>query len=359
MILCIAGDPGGSRCVSPVALALLRMGEHVVVADHGFLSKEWPAEHAECVQSLEVVTEALPRCKALIFGSSTHDTCPLALARQAKYLGIPVIHVLDNWSFYMGRLCMDGQQAMIPDLYAVMDVQASNDAVADGVPAECIKITGHPGMSDAATAMEMLLTQDVNKLKNIYGIPLEKLSIAFVSEPFLQVMGADTSATGHVGFTEEEILTAFSEALQPYAKDVFVSLLPHPKHDVSQVEASWQRVRGALDGQVLVLPEGRRILGMVSGVAGMISILLYEAWLVGMPVLSVQPGCKINSMRRFSVLDGVTFADSWNIIAPQVSHWLGAARATNKRAPKQDLQLHKNAPGNIAALVLQMCERNV
>ena len=359
MILCIAGDPGGSRCVLPVALTLLRMGESVVVAANGFLAREWPDEYASCVQSMDAVRAALPACKALIFGSSTHDTRPLVLARQAKQLHIPVIHILDNWSSYMRRLCTDGLPALIPDIYAVMDAQAKKDAMAEGVPVDCIMLTGHPGMADATVAMEKLLAQNADELKQSSGIPHGRLSLAFVSEPFLQVMGADTSAPGHVGFTEEEVLASFANALQPYAKDVFVSVLPHPKHDVSQVEASWQRVRGVLDGQVLVLPEGRRILGMVSGVAGMISILLYEAWLVGMPVLSVQPGSKIDSMSHFRVLDGVTCADTWDVIDLQVAHWLKAARMTGKGAAKQDLLFHKNAPNKIAALTLQLCERNV
>ena len=359
MILCIAGDPGGSRCISPVALALLRMGKQVIVAAHGFLAREWPDEHAACVQSMDTVKAMLPHCKALIFGSSTHDTSPLTLARQAKKFGIPVIHVLDNWSCYMNRLCMDGLPALIPDAYAVMDTQAKNDAVAEGVPTNCVVITGHPGMADAAFAMERLVAENADKLKQAHGIPHGRLSLAFVSEPFLQVMGADTNAPGHVGFTEEEVLAAFVNALQPYAKDIYVSVLPHPKHDVSQVEASWQRVRGNLDGQVLVLPEGRKILGMVSGVAGMISILLYEAWLVGMPVLSVQPACKIDFMRRFSTLDSIILADSWDVVVPRVSWWLEAVRATDKCIPKQDLRFHKNAPDSIADLALQLCERNV
>lgn len=344
MILCAAGDPGGSRAILAVAEILFRHGETVRIPRHGTLGKEVPASMAGCLCDANEAFDFLPRCKALVFGSSTHDAWPLALARAAKAKGVVVMHVLDNWSSYMKRLCTDGLPPLLPDLYTAIDEESRRGAEAEGIPAASLVVAGHPGLADAADALERLVLQGRTGCAG-------PLHVAFVCEPFAMVFGRDCRVQGHPGFTEETVLESFAAALAPSAQDVRVYLLPHPKQRPEDIARLWDKVRGPLEGKVLNLPRGRDVLSMVSGVAGMASILLYEAWLGGFPVLSMQPDCRLPALRRFASLQDVAYTDKESAIPAITAGWLAQCRQTAPR-PRHELFLHKAAPRNVMEILL-------
>lgn len=344
MILCAAGDPGGSRAVLAVAETLLRRGETVRIPRHGTLAKEVPALMAGCLCDENEAFDFLPRCKALVFGSSTHDAWPLALARAAKAKGAVVMHVLDNWSTYMKRLCTDGLPPLVPDIYTVIDEESRKGAEAEGVPAAALVVAGHPGLADTADALERLAAQ---RRTGCAG----PLAVAFVCEPFAAVFGRDCRVQGHPGFTEETVLESFAAALATVAPDVHVYLLPHPKQRPEDISRLWDKVRGPLEGKVLSLPRGRDVLSMVSGVAGMASILLYEAWLGGFPVLSMQPDCRLPALRRFASLKDIAYTDKETAVPAATAEWLAQCRRTAP-VPRHELFFHKAAPRKIVEMLL-------
>lgn len=349
MILCIAGDPGGSRAVLPLAEALFRQGKTIRVPRHGTLARELPPHMAACLCDESEVIALLPQCKALVFGSSTDDAWPLAMARAAKEHGAIIMHVLDNWSSYRERLCTDGLPPLMPDIYATMDEESRKGAEAEGVPADSLVITGHPGLAAAAGTVEAIMRRAETPRD-----PAAPVSIAFVCEPFSLVFGRDCRTKGHPGFTEEIVLKSLAAVLASRAdpKGVFVYLLPHPKQRPEDIARLWEKVRGPLEGRVLSLSHGRDALGMVSGVAGMASILLYEAWMGGLPVLSVQQDCRMPSMRRFASLKGINYADTNTAIPKAVEAWLRQCRNAVPK-PRPELLLHKNAPKNAVKILLQ------
>lgn len=352
MILCAAGDPGGSRAVLPVAMELARRGESVRVLDHGFLGKEWSAEYAGMLVSPGDAEEALAACGAFLFGSSTNDTLPLSLARRAKERGKPIVHVLDNWSSYAERMKTDGAPPLEADVYAVMDETAKAGALAAGIPACSLAVTGHPGLAAGAEELRSFAAIDRAEAARGVGLPQGKLILAFVCEPFRQVFGADLDLPGHPGFTEETVLSAFASALAPYSEKVYSILLPHPKQTESEIDGLWRRSRGSLDGSVMLLPRSRDILPAIDGIAGMASLLLYEAWLGDIPVLSMQPNCRFDSLRRFALLEGIEYAGDTASVRSAATAWLVRCRSGWRMAPRPELDFHTTAPATIADRVL-------
>lgn len=354
MIICVAGDPGGSRAVFPLAEALSQHGETVRIPRHGTLARELPPRMADCLCEEGEAFELLPQCRAFIFGSSTHDAWPLALARAAKAHGAIIMHVLDNWSSYLERLCTDGLPPLMPEIYTAIDEESRSDAISAGIPPDKLVITGHPGLATAADAVEAMLR------RGTHSAPNGQLNIAFICEPFSMVFGRDCHVKGHPGFTEESVLASLVAALIPLVKEkkIFLYLLPHPKQRREDVVRLWEIVRGPLDGSVLSLPQGRDILGMVSGVAGMASILLYEAWIGGLPVLSVQPGCRMPAMRRFASLKGICYTDTDKGVPNMVKEWLEQCRHAAP-APRPELLLHKDAPRKAMEILLQLMRDTV
>lgn len=358
MILCAAGDPGGSRAVLPVVQELARRGAECRVVGHGFLGEELPPALCSLLCTLEEAEELLARSgTSYIFGSSVSDGLPLRMARKAKNVGGFTVHLLDNWSSYALRLKTDGADMLVPDVYAVMDEVAKQGALAEGIPASCLRVTGHPAFSGTAQSLRALRHTDKRTHARRLGLPEDRFVLVFVCEPFKDVFGSDLRSAGHPGFTEETVLNSLLKALvrHPCAGDIYFAVLPHPKQNSDEVEELWQNaVRGGggdIRGGVLHLPSGRDCLPAASGICGMASILLYEAWLGGMPVLCLQPGCRLQSIKSFALLDNIVYVAREEEIPEAINAW-PALRGAGMLPARPELSIHEASAEKIADIVL-------
>ncbi len=354
-----AGDPGGSRVLLPILRDLEERGQQCVVLDHGFLARELPASSKAVLCAQEDIAKHLSGNCVYLFGSSTTDPVPLSFARLAQERHIPTVHVLDNWGGYRSRLCTDGQKMHVPDIYTALDEPSRQEAIAEGVPESCLMITGHPGLADAAQELKNLTGSIDPVLAKNHGLPTDKLCLGFINEPFSSVFGADCTADGHPGFTEQTVLPDFLSALAPFAEELYLIILAHPKQSQEKVAALWETFRGNLTGKVLALTNGRDILRMVSGVAGMASILLYKSWLAGRPTLSMQSGHRSKTASRYAGLDGLIYTDQQGKIAKCVETWLAWARKQEVPAAQPELELHGEALRKITELAFHLMGKNI
>lgn len=345
MIICAAGDPGGSRAVMQVILQMEKERLAYIVLDHGYLGKELPKELRQYLRPWEIVSKGLREAGTFLFGSSVRDSVPLKLARQAQRSGVPVAHILDNWSAYMSRLCTDGQKPLIPDVYAVPDEIAREAAAAEGVPSHCLVVTGHPCMGRPEPL------RGISKKDSI-------IQIAFISEPFSMIFGHDLKAPRHPGFTEQSVFAQFCDCLRPFGDTMFMYILPHPKQNAASVKDLWEDCAHGLKGRVCEAGMGSAMLGKVDGVAGMASILLYEAWLSGMPCLCMQPGSQALDLRRFALLDDIFYSDAINTMDKTVERWFARCSARMEFIPRPEAELHRRSAEKITS-VLKMLERRV
>lgn len=348
-IVFAAGDVGGARALLPVIHDCESQGIPFGVIAHGHISSEaephWPLIHIpEKVTGDEIYRTFLKESiNTLVFGSSVHDTFPLTLAREAKKMRIPVIHILDNWTAYRHRIEHDGLPMLIPDIYTVMDEVAYNGAVADGIDPSVLHITGQPAL---ATLAQLFRTKQG---KQISGEGRRK--IVFVSEPVAADQGYNDDFPNFRGYTEEQVITLLCKALQPYKNEVTLSLLPHPREKVEPLHYIWEAARGNLEGNIIVDgKEGRHHIIEAHGIAGMASILLYDAWLIGKPVISIQPNLKIDAFRMLQKRDGVQFVDNTDLAEP-IMQFVQKTGKKNQEKVKPELNDNANAPNTIMGLV--------
>lgn len=351
MIFCAAADPGGSRVLLPVIEELARRGREVRVLNHGFLGRELPPEQNSRLCPLAEAEAALASAGCFMFGSSASDELPLSMARKARALGRPVVHVLDNWSGYARRLSHDGRGLFIPDVYAVMDDEARRGAASEGLPEGCLRVTGHPALAALKPYVRRRQNQSPLVARKDLGLPGDKLVLAFVNEPLRQVIGPDLTAAGHYGFTEDQVLPLWAEALLPWADRIEAVILPHPKDDPEKLAELWRKSGRGLPGRVLRLAEGRAILPITDALAGMASILLYDAWIYGLPVLSMQPGARAESIRRFSRLPGIHYADAEKAVSGAARAWLAETGLGRALRPRPEFSAHLTAASAIAELI--------
>jgi len=333
-LLFAAGDVGGARALLPIIALAAARGQPTLILRHGAIT-------AEPVSGAWIETDALSfgdpalRPRAFIFAGSVADPVPLRVARAAAAAGIPTIFVLDSWSSYGSRLATDGLDPFKPDVYCVPDEKAKSDARRAGVTCT-IEVTGQPAFAGVLAEAQTPAARAASRTK-----------ILFVSEP----VEADHGRSR--GYTEAEAMTAIARGLQPLAAHVEVDVLPHPRDDVPRIASLWTGARGSLAGEILGQNTLRSVVDY-DAVAGIASVLLYRAWLLGRPALSCQPGLVLPSLRQFGERDGIVLIDEMDGAPRRIQAWAEALTPGRPAVLRPEAMQHAAA----AEMILQIAAKS-
>ncbi len=353
-LLFAAGDVGGARALIPIIEFAASVGHDVFTLRHSYLAQNadlttsWidPPDADNTEQQEKLIKGINP--DVMIFGSSLKDSLPLAFARAAQRLGIKVIHVLDSWAAYTLRMNIDNRGSFVPDIYTAMDQIAVDAAVREGIFPQSLRITGQPSLSNMLERYsEVYSTQRADQKP-------DKLRLLFISEPASSDQGVSAEDATYRGYTEIEVLELLCNALQPLWEHVFISILPHPRENPKSVGAVWERSRGKLQG--IILPQGlkKAPLETIDAVIGMASILLYECWLLGIPVLSLQPGMIQENLGQFGYRDGLKLIDSYDNAQETIRSWIDSIEPGKLPEPLQEAKVHARAPQRIMDIALEL-----
>lgn len=332
--LCFAaGDVGGARAILPVARLAAEQGYAVMGLEHGVFR----AEGADNWQWLSHQKTLTAEFDALIYATSVTDPLAFQAALSARARGVPIIHVLDNWSQYAARLRgpdLSGKQCdLIPDIYCVMDELALGEASAVGVPEAILQVTGHPGLAS--------LIHEQASFQNCDG---RGGHIFFVSEPAVLDSGDRKDPNGR-GYDEVEVSNLFAAAFakQPEAQSLPVLIAPHPREDREVVAARWAELAQIHDLNCQIVPRDnvRAALQTARAVVGMSSLLLYEAWLLGHPTLSLQPNLRHQQLAQPGLRDGLELCTRSDESRAAVQRLLAATAPVG--SGRHDMALHNDA----------------
>ena len=326
-ILFAGGDVGGVRCLAPVAAACVAAGMDVRLVDHRAMKGEWRGDPGLLV-SPDSVTD--PDC--LVFSSSVEDGYALRLARTMAARGVPVIHLLDHWSSYRARMLTDGGDLFQPTLYTALDERARREALAEGIAEEILLVVGQPALHDLA-------------VRDADAPRAAPPRVLFVGEPVRRDQGEDDRHPMFRGYTELDAIDWFAGLLA--AAEATILLLPHPSQPAEELLSAWRTAGRGVPAQLA--PPGRRgrdHLGDVEGLAGMASMLLYEGWLYGLPVLSVQPHRRRPYLDCLAGREAAWLVDRPEQLAPAASGWLRALSEAPRAGGEafEERRRHAEAP---------------
>jgi len=294
----------------------------------------------------------------LLFSVNVKDAFPLILARVSQDIGIYTLHLLDYWNGYHSRMALDGNVIFEPEKYLVPDEYAAQKAQEEGIKKYKIKVTGQPAFADSLSAYQAARKQSAN-----YDISKNKMDfdriILFVSEPVGLDQGYSIQQNlEYRGYTEADVLEILLSSICENTQKTGVLVLPHPRQNADQLEELWVKLGGKQYGYIVRNLRGRNLLPFAEGVAGMSSTLLYEAWLVGKPVISIQPGLRNESLRMMQDREGVVFIDDYKIAHRKVRDWLLSLDTDSEISMKPDFERHRNAPALIASIAISYMEHH-
>jgi hypothetical protein len=301
-VLAVAGDPGGANAVGPVVLELLAAGRRVRALAYRQACEVWkrlgvPFEKLPEVADVDGVRrrfrEAWP--DLLLTGTSCNGIdLEKAFLAAARDCGAPSLAVLDFWSNYRARFADEhGALSCLPDRIAVMDEWARGEMIAAGFDARRLAVTGQPAF-DALAAFRARATPAYREaVRGGLGVgPGERL-VLFASQPLARLYGEDPADPRFLGYTEHTVLEALVRALDGIgrcrAEPITLLIRPHPRERAEDlVRHRGRATRVVVDDR----GDGRDAALAADVVAGMTTVLLYEACLMRCVVVSLQPGLR-------------------------------------------------------------------
>jgi len=283
-----ARDPGGANVLATL------LARHGTLFSHDVwtLPRATPVFRQSGCAPLEFAENFTPAALAaawrntpaalLLTGTSHYESFEPALWSLARTHGVRSIAVLDSWINLTPRFA-----AGRPDCVGAVDEGQRAELVELGFPPDRILLAGHPWLARvAATRSERLANPPPP-----HPAPPGGVNVLFVSECIAADVAQGVNAP--FGFDEFDSFQCLHEAACDAAIPVNLAVKFHPYEDPACFQKRLRELRPTPAVRVIPLPPETNPSGAVAWadlVAGISSMLLLEAMVLGRPVVSVQPG---------------------------------------------------------------------
>lgn len=346
-VLFVADGPGGGRAILPVINKMLHLDCFTpLVVNYSFLGLEAPLEAERIPIGVVSSSDSFLNLtkeyniKRLIFGTGLENNLLLGVLNLAKKNNVKSLMMLDNWTNYSERLFYRGY-LHLPDIYGVPDRLAEDEAIMSGIPRERIKVIGHPDIGQCIARFD-----EINKRTKDQGLRNKSKKIIFFSEPVEQDQGSDLNHNGYRGYTEKTVLRAVLDFMSTICiGDAQLIIAPHPREDPIAL-GKCLNIDNYQNVEIGPKMVAENYLCDADGVIGMSSIALYKAWVLGLPVCSIQPNLIRDDLRSIFRRNGVFYSVEEESITLILKKWYEKVIAGCIENQKE-LDQHKNAISNV------------
>lgn len=293
-ILIFSEDPGATNCILPLLPLLVKAGMPFRLLAAGVAAGMYARQGytAETVpEDITALFSGVAPALVLTGTAANPDTPGLQLIKMARKLCIPAMGVVDASMNaerrFSGR--SDNSLAYAPDWIAVPDRITAERFELLGADTNRVVICGHPHFDAVMTRAQELrqINPDVFRKQYFPDVDPGRKLILFAGEPETHHRRSDGyllqgrgGCDGRIAIVMEEFLDAVSR-LSPRPACV---LQLHPRSridDLGSLAPEFDRIQQGGDSL--------EILSCVDGAAGLTSMLLTEAALLGRPTLSILP----------------------------------------------------------------------
>lgn len=297
-ILSFSREAGGAALIAPVVELLQRSGADVLLyakdrALDVFSQRKLAHKPMIAFEDLEKACRArFGRLPDLVFTSATSlpqlDMTEKLLWNWAAARGCPSAAAVDQWQNYAVRFSgkrPSERLAYQPDAILVMDEEARKEAIADGLPAARLRVTGQPALEETAASAKKL---DRAAIRERLGAAPRDFLVVFAAE----ALKAHFSDLGYDEQTTADFLLDELGKLAPRSRRPLRLLIKlHPQNARGEFEPllATSRLPSSMAGMELSAMKAIRAADLV---VGMTSIFLVQSALMGVPTLSLQLGAK-------------------------------------------------------------------
>ena len=296
-ILVFSCEAGGAEVLAPVVnLLAAQRAYRVVVASYGHGQRRFARRGIKTVEvkPLREDDETWPSCcdpDILITSATslpTEDMTEKHLWRFARRRGIPSLAFLDQWQNYALRFsgpCRDAYLKYQPDYINCINRIGLEEMQAIGLPSEKLLPLGHPYLDRLKSEAT---TNDPALIREHMGIRGASNVFLFVSEPILEYCGYSR------GYDQYTVLERFIACFRHLPDPPTLIVKLHPK---DRRERYPTLVRQYASARIRILRNEFSPLACLLAadrVFGMSSIMLLEAFALGKPVVSLQPGLSVD-----------------------------------------------------------------
>lgn len=207
------------------------------------------------------VRENIKEIDVLVCGTGFNTAVEMSVMDECQRHGIRTVAILDYWSNYKKRFSYEGR-FLCPDDLIVMDTIARDEAIAEGIVPQIIRVLGHPGLDEVLqkrTGDLSVWTPETCKNVLLLGEPLNNPSA--------------------LGYTEEQFFEDCIDVLTGLGKRVLVKFHPRDEEVLKKKYSDY-----SVDGDLLDIASRQDM------VIGMNTIALLHCALLGKIAISYQPG---------------------------------------------------------------------
>lgn len=316
-LLFFSCEPGGAEVLIPV-IELLRKNRdyETVVLGYGYALERFSGKNISGVEinpiekdNFELFSRFSPN---LIFSSAasmpSKDMSEKFMWHNAKKMGIPTIAFLDQWQNYALRFSGSSKEEMLtylPDYVNCINDIAKNEMIREGFPSDILVILGHPYLSSLKSEYASLNSNNVREELNISD---GQEVILFVSEAIYEHYG------NRRGYNQYEVIEGFLRHMAEEYAGAAILLKLHPKDEIRKyfyVQKRYEkldlRVLSNEFSPVSCLKASDRVYGMTS-------LMLIEAYILGKPVVSLQPNLQVEDplvLSRYGFIPRISSFDEF------------------------------------------------
>ena len=317
-VLLFARDPGGANAVAPLAPLLVARGHQALLYGkdaalkqyrvYGQAGLDWAAEAPE--MSVDCYQEFLRRLAPdfMVTATGSDDFAEKLLWQAAERLRIPSFAILDHWFNYGIRFSpyklveqelyeRDRRHPFLPSRILVMDDEVRAAMIREGFAPERILVSGQPHFDRLRVQAERFSAAEISQYRQQLGTGQADHVLCFISENITEPDKGDDLGQYYWGYTERSVFSELMDAVQAAAaasgRKVHVVVKPHPTETFDAYSDLIAAKAGGLVGaSVDAAVHPLKLCQAVDLVCGMSSMVLVEAAILGLPVLSVQIGLR-------------------------------------------------------------------
>ncbi|MBT4933442.1 MAG: hypothetical protein HOL66_01660 [Rhodospirillaceae bacterium] len=296
-ILLFSSEPGGAEVLIPVYRSLESSGHYdVTVLARAYANDRFARAGVPHFDSGQIVRgqvgvlgEYEPEY-AITSATSIpeKDSSETDFWANCRAYNVPTLAFLDQWQNYLLRFYGKGptDPSQLPDHINCINRIGEEEMLAEGFPAERLVLFGQPYLTSVIEQAKTLRPADI---KQKLGLDKALRTSLFVSESLSEYYGKS------LGFDQFDAAETFLRIVSRSNVDGIALVKLHPKDNLKKfryLEKKFPALRIKFLQQEVTAVES---IVMSDEIYGMTSIMLLEAFLLGRPVVSLQPNLKVEN----------------------------------------------------------------